>query len=327
MTEIREYSYCSVLAPYMEGLVAEKRRLGFFYNGAAYQLKRFDTYWLSHGYEDEKITLERAEEWLRPFPGESKSSHGSRVRALRRLAAYMISLGISAYVPLLSIGNDHNVVHVPSRQEITELFDVVDHYKPVSPISAYMRMADEYPIMFRFYYCCGMRNNEVCSLKVEDVDLQKGIITIRNGKNHKERLVYMAEDLRMLAEKYYAHLKDTLGHEPLWFFPGKNPQNPMPKTTIDMKFRQFWEMTADSKVCDKRPTPHCLRHAYVVNRMNQWILSGLDVNVMLPYLSKYLGHESPEESFYYYHMVADAFQIIRMKDITAPSVIPEVRRR
>ncbi len=327
MTEIREYSYSSALAPYMEDLVAEKRRLGFYYNGVAYQLKRLDTYWLAQGYEDEKITLERIEEWLCPFPGESKSSHGSRIRALRRLAIYMKSIGSSAYVPLLSIGNDHNVVHVPSENEIAELFAVADQYQPSSSIPAFVRMANEYPIMFRLYYCCGLRNNEVCSLKTEDVDLQKGIITIRDGKNHKDRLVYLAEDLRILTEKYHAHLTADLGYKPLWFFPGKNPHNPMRKTTIDMKFRQFWEMTAASKICDKRPTPHCLRHAFVVNRINRWILSGLDVNVMLPYLSKYLGHESPEESFYYYHMVADAFQIIRLKDATATAVIPEVRRR
>ena len=64
-------------------------------------------------------------------------------------------------------------------------------------------MADEYPIMFRFYYCCGMRNDEVCSLKTADIDLQKGIITIYDGKNNKDRLVYLPDDLRILADGYF----------------------------------------------------------------------------------------------------------------------------
>ena len=45
---------------------------------------------------------------------------------------------------------------------------------------------------------------------------------------------------------------------------------------------------------------------------------------MLPFLSKYLGHTSPSETFYYYHQVAEAFRIIRDRDITGKRVIPEV---
>ena len=45
---------------------------------------------------------------------------------------------------------------------------------------------------------------------------------------------------------------------------------------------------------------------------------------MLPYLSKYLGHKSPSETFYYYHLVNKAFDVIRLKDTTVKHVIPEV---
>lgn len=65
----------------------------------------------------------------------------------------------------------------------------------------------------------------------------------------------------------------------------------------------------------------------VVDRINKWILEGVDINVMFVYLSKFLGHENPDESFYYYHMVADAFKIIRQRDTISQKVIPEVRRR
>ena len=86
-------------------------------------------------------------------------------------------------------------------------------------------------------------------------------------------------------------------------------------------------MTASSKHCDKKPTPHSLRHGFVVDRINKWIIDGVDINVMLTYLSKYLGHNGPDDSFYYYHLVMGAFNIIKQKDTISDYVFPEVRRR
>ena len=58
-----------------------------------------------------------------------------------------------------------------------------------------------------------------------------------------------------------------------------------------------------------------------------WIEAGIDLDVMLPYLSRYLGHTDPQETFYYYHMVSSAFRILKGKDKISSDVIPEVRRR
>ena len=83
-------------------------------------------------------------------------------------------------------------------------------------------------------------------------------------------------------------------------------------------------MTPFASTCDKAPTIHALRHTFVVNRMNEWMLDGISLNSMMPYLSRYLGHSSVEDTFYYYHQVDKAFQIIRGKDSLSEKVIPEV---
>lgn len=327
MTEYRNYAYKSVLAPYIQGLISEKRQHGFIYNTQAYQLKRFDDYWCRQGYTETCITAEMLYKWLCRLPDEGKSSHSGRISAVKSLAVYMNTLGIRCHIPMLFIGKDHNTVHVLSNQEVQELFSVIDSYMPVSRNPADFRMANEYPLIFRLYYCCGMRNHEVCALKTSDVDLEAGILTIRDGKNNKDRLVYLPEDLRQLTKKYFRYIKRTLGYEPFWFFPGRCPAKHVSKTQIDKKFSIFWSRTTLSEYCDKKPTPHCLRHTFVVDRINKWILEGTDIDVMFVYLSKYLGHKDPDGSFYYYHLVSDAFKIIRQKDTMAEKVIPEVRRR
>ena len=327
MTEIRNYAYTSALSPYIEGFIAEKRSLGFIYNSEAYELFRLDAYWNEKRFSDPCMSFEMLDEWLRAKPGEGKAGHRRRVSAAKMLAVYMNSLGIPAYVPLLKVGKDHNKVHIFSHEEIRDVFKEIDSYVPNSIIPADFRMAKEYPLMFRLYYCCGMRNNEACALETKDVDLAAGIITVRDGKNQKDRLVYLPEDLREMAESYYRYLCQALGYTPRWFFPGRFPDRHVGKGQIDKRFSAFWAGTASSKNCDKKPTPHCFRHTFVVNRINMWIEGGMDLDVMLPYLSKYLGHTDPQETFYYYHMVSDAFRILKRKDKASSDVLPEVRRR
>jgi len=58
--------------------------------------------------------------------------------------------------------------------------------------------------------------------------------------------------------------------------------------------------------------------------LTEWMLEGVSLNAMMPYLSKYLGHSSVEDTFYYYHQVDRAFQIVRQKDNLSDTVIPEV---
>lgn len=65
-------------------------------------------------------------------------------------------------------------------------------------------------------------------------------------------------------------------------------------------------------------------HKHMTQRMHGWMKTGVKQDNMMPYLSKYLGHSSPDDTFYYYHQVEEAFSIIRQNDQSAAFVIPEV---
>ena len=72
------------------------------------------------------------------------------------------------------------------------------------------------------------------------------------------------------------------------------------------------------------PTIHSLRHTFVVNRINNWIQEGRNLSNMMPYLSRYLGHSTEQETHYYYHLASAATKIIRDRDLQSEKVIPEV---
>ncbi|MBR3429454.1 MAG: tyrosine-type recombinase/integrase [Clostridia bacterium] len=325
--EYRDYPYQSILAPYIRNFLEEKRGLGFIYNGMAYQLFRLDQYWSLHGYQSMDMSPERLDDWIKALPSEGKSSQRGRICAIRSFGSYLIALGLNSYIPLVGIGGDHPVVHILTKDELRQLFEVIDSYIPKTRCKADLRMANEYPLIFRLLYCCGMRNNEVCSLKMSAIDFNAGIIELQDTKNQKDRLVYCPADLLKLLQQYHHWIIWTTGYEPYWLFPGRNLENHIPKTTIDKVFKEFWEKTSTSENCEKDPTPHSLRHTFVVDRLNSWILERIDITVMSAYLSKYLGHQSWDESIYYYHLVDDAFKIVKSRDTMSPDVIPEVRRR
>lgn len=209
--------------------------------------------------------------------------------------------------------------------DIREFFRQVDIYDTASTTSSFIRMALEYKILFRIIYCCGLRNNEACSLKNDNINLSNGKLTILHSKGDKNRVVYLPEDLRELCMDYKLTMQERFGVYSEWFFPGKNPNIHIPKTSVDRIFNKFWNATNTSKCCDKKPTVHCLRHAYVIKRVNLWMESYISLQVMMPYLSNYLGHKGSIETFYYYHQVEDVFKTVRRKDLTSSKVIPEVQ--
>lgn len=182
----------------------------------------------------------------------------------------------------------------------------------------------EYRVIFRLIYCCGLRISEARTLKQEDVDLKNGRVRILEAKGHKDRFVYLADDLAELLQEYMAAMKTVYHCQSDWVFPSRDPEKCLTNGTLDKRFRESWAQTPFAKDCDRDPTVHCLRHSFVVKRMNLWMEEDVPLREMLPFLSKYLGHSSPDESFYYYHQMASAFSIVRKQDKTSAKVIPEV---
>ena len=90
---------------------------------------------------------------------------------------------------------EKRVVHVLSDAEIRSFFENVDNYVPKINAISFQRLSIEYKVLFRTIYCCGLRISEARKLKWEDVDLHKGTLRIMQSKGHKDRLVYMTDDL------------------------------------------------------------------------------------------------------------------------------------
>ena len=319
---MKKLEYNSKFAPYITGLIDFKRSDGFKYETDAWHLSKFDAYCTENFPDAAAVTKEISDGWCTKRDSEGGSFFSRRINALRQLCLYMTALGISCYIPHDFTSKEKPVLTVPTRSDMAEFFNVLDNRKSNARTYRYIYA---YRVMFRLYYCCGMRLSEVRLRRKEDLDLGRLILTIRESKGHKDRLVYLPENSRGMLSGYASYISGLFPCSP-FLFPAQDPMAPANGVTIERMFRECWKETAASKKYSKPPTVHCLRHAYVVERINRWAAEGLEFNAMLPYLSRYLGHSSPAETYYYYHMVESAFSTIAEKGAATASFIPEVSR-
>ena len=145
-------------------------------------------------------------------------------------------------------------------------------------------------------YGAGLRRGEAQRLTMADVDLRNAVLTIRDTKFYKNRLVPAGPDLAKALRRYAAdRSKRPLPNGLASAFLANRDGSPLKTTTIDNAFRKLLR-TAGVQPTDatcRTPSPHVLRHAFATHRLTEWYRAGADVQRLLPALSAFLGHASP----------------------------------
>jgi len=143
-------------------------------------------------------------------------------------------------------------------------------------------------------------------LRVEDVDVESGVLQIRDAKGGKDRQLPVSEPLRVRLAGYHARLAGQPGWE--WFFPGATPGVPLTLNNVNRNFQRFlWQARIPHGGRGHGPRVHDLRHAMAVNNLRSWFARGDNVGALLPILQTYLGHSSIGDTAYYLRLTAEAY--------------------
>ena len=141
-------------------------------------------------------------------------------------------------------------------------------------------------------YGAALRISEALSLTLADVDLSAGILTIRESKFYKTRLVPMSRALTSALKSYVAQRAKEHSTKPdvALFLTRKG--TPLARHTAENVFRRLRVRAGVVRHDGGRHQPrlHDLRHAAAVHRLVFWYRQGADVQRLLPQLSTYLGH-------------------------------------
>lgn len=320
---ISNYEWKSELGPYIQDFIALKRANKFSYLVEEGILNKFDKLCYEH-YKLDCINISREliSLWCTKKATEQGNYRNQRVALIRRFISYLNSLGFHAYIPEKVGSHEKVIVYVPTFKEMQVFFRYVDNYLPTSPAAVVKRLNFCYPFLFRLLFCCGLRISEACYAKRNKIDLKTGKMTILKSKGLKDREIYIAPDLCKELKRYDDAI-NSIEPNRIFFFPGSHFGKPINEKSVDYKFKKFWkEVYPDWS--NRYPSPNCLRHLFVVRRITLWSKENKDLNVMMPYLSKYLGHSSPQETYYYYHHLESIYPIIQEKDKHSSLIIPEV---
>lgn len=230
------YLFKGPFAEHIENHISLKKAIGYKYEAEARHLLRFSSFTAEKYPESTMLTKAIVLDWCSKKPYEAQANQCSRASIIRQLAMYMESVGISAYI--LPKGyyptEKQYIPYIYTEDELQKFFRETDqcHYVGECPYRHFIM-----PVFFRMIYACGLRSSEARLLKVEDVDLNTGILTIQHSKKDNSRLVPMSVNLTERCRDFFKKVH-ILSRESDWFFPGLNGK-PMTVTNVYSNFRRF----------------------------------------------------------------------------------------
>jgi integrase len=291
------------------------------FNDQERYLRHFDAFYFANGFEGVALTKELVRDFIYD-KNERPVSHHNKEVVMRDFAVYLNDRGYKAYIAEIKtkLPKCKFVPVILTDDEVRGLFTAIDHYPPAR--LSYRNVVD--PVLFRFLYGTGTRISEALGIALDDVDKEFGIVTIRAAKNMKDRLIPMAKNLAdrvsALIDGFHRHSDGKTR-----LFPGfhNGEMGPMDKSTAYNHFRDYLLM-ADIPHTEVGPRIHSLRHGFAVKCLKNWVMSGNDLTVMLPYLSAYMGHADFRGTQYYLRLTADLYpEIVRRFETEFGYVIPE----
>ena len=315
------HAFQSVLSACLEKFLQEKHACGYDYHEPTRILRHLDNFLVQEGLTAYELPGSVARKWLAKKAHESARTHRQRITVTRQFSRFLLRLGYSAYVPDSTLAARNPSTFVPrmlTDEELRKFFQAVDSLEPTarSPLRHLIM-----PEVFRLLFGCGFRAREVLKLRVRDVDLQQGIITVCQGKFRKDRLVPPALSLVNRLRKYAAHFENR--PPDAIFFPGPGGR-PYSLRTIYGLFRQLLlQCGIPHAGRGKGPRIHDARHLFAVRALRRWYRDGEDLDAKLPLLATYLGHQNLSGTQVYLHFTAELFpEITARADAAFGDVIP-----
>ncbi len=219
----------------------------------------------------------------------------NKYSALTGFYRYAISRGYAARSPLPAAEYEPRkprsaAPYVFSHDQLRRLFGAIDtsRQRPVQ------LDADTLRALLLMLYGAGLRVGEAQRLTLDDVDLVDAVLTIRNTKFYKTRLVPVGSQLVNALQAYVAkRIERPLPEGGASTFLANLDGTALVKGTLRFAFCSLLKNAGIDRTGNggrQSPCFHSLRHTAAVHRLESWYRQGADVQRLLPVLSVWLGH-------------------------------------
>ncbi len=284
-------------------------------------LKTFENYCQNNFPNGKELTQEMVDSWCAKRSDEKNKSCNSRIGVIIAFLKYTNSRKITS-LEIPSHLKPEKYAYVPhnfTEQELLNFFYACDHIELTRNSIMAKNQKLTIPIFFRLLYSTGMRTTEARLLKVDDIDLERGIISINKSKGYNQHYVVLNDLMKNYLIKYNFEISNLYPNRK-YFFPTKNDSF-HPKSWVSINFKKYW-----NKYNDSYAIPYDLRHHYAITNINSWINKGVEFHDKLYYLSKSMGHVSIESTKYYYSLIPRMSDIFKTQiNNSFESLVPEVK--
>jgi len=306
----------------LTSFISEKHSLGFSYGESSRVLSLFDRFCAECFPNETALTKEVALAWAHRRDDETAAAFRARLTPVREFARYLNRTGENAFVLSQKYAKKPHrpIPHIYSQSEIAAIWSAADSIAPAyrSPTRHIVL-----PAILRVLYCCGLRPAEARKLRMEDVDLDHGKISVMESKKHADRIVMMADDLADYCRAYDRRMK-LISPQREFFF-SKADGSVFTRVWFSASFQKLREDTGITTTGTSLPRLYDFRHTFATHRLYQWMREGKDLMAALPYLSAYMGHVHLSDTYYYIHLVPGQLKAMSGYDFSKyEALLPEV---
>lgn len=284
----------SVLTEALKDYLELRRNLGYKLENAARLLPRFVSWMDETG--QSTITIHHAIAWCElPAAPPGSTIWPRRMMAVRGFARYLSGIDPATEIPPIGLFPSQRQWRPPfvfTADNITALMELAQStLDPRLPAATYSTLIGLLAVT-------GLRIGEAIRLDCADVDLDTGVVLVRDTKFGKTRNVPVQPStvaaLRSYATRRATHLPTAATNSFFVTVTGKRLLYPTVQST-------FHSLCSEARIgvgSARHPHLHDLRHTFAVTTLINWYRSGVDVHARLPYLSTYLGHREPRFTYW-----------------------------
>ena len=287
-----------------------RRKLGFKLYQAGNLLHNFVLFAEKEGASF--ITTDLALRWTTQPKDSQPVWHAIRLGVVRRFAEYRSAVDPRTEVPpqeLIPAHYHRRPPYIYNNNEIASLIKAAQKLPSLLGLRA-----STYSTLFGLLAVTGMRMSEPIGLDRDDVNLKEGILTIRQTKFGKSRLVPIHPSTQEVLQ-HYAILRDQtclLLKTPSFFVSERGTR--LTQWSVRWNFVQLSRQIGLRGPRDSHgPHLHDLRHRFAIQTLLAWYRAGIDIERHMPELSTYLGHRHVTDTYWYISAVPELLRLATLR--------------
>jgi len=258
------------------------------------------------------VTTDLALRWVKLSTAKEPSTLAERLNVVRRFAIWRSAADENTEVPpknLLPYRYHRKPPYIYSDEEIEKLIRAAR--KLPSPKGL---RGPTYATLFGLLAATGIRISEAVSLDREDVDIEERLLSIRESKFRKSRLVPVhVTTCDALSD--YAENRDRISPElkSVGFFISERGTRATHWAARDNFAVVSRQIGIRKKIKGKRlgcgPRLHDMRHRFAARTLVDWYRAGINVEREIHKLSTYLGHAHVNDTYWYLEAIPELLEL------------------